>query len=93
VAQKKYDEAIETYKEALYINQNYPQAMMERANVYMLQEKLPWRSSSTKRALRSIRNWRWRISALPCSQASNDSATYKRSWKKPVHSIRRMLKL
>jgi tetratricopeptide (TPR) repeat protein len=52
VAQKKYTDAIETYKEALYINQYYAPAMVERANVYMIQVKFQWAKTFYERALK-----------------------------------------
>jgi tetratricopeptide (TPR) repeat protein len=52
VAQKKYNEAIETFKEALYINQYYAPAMVERANVYLIQNKLQWAKTFYERALK-----------------------------------------
>jgi tetratricopeptide (TPR) repeat protein len=52
VAQKKYNEAIETYKEALYINQYYAPAMVERANVYLIQSKYQWAKTFYERALK-----------------------------------------
>ncbi|MGA2506178.1 MAG: tetratricopeptide repeat protein [Chitinispirillaceae bacterium] len=52
VAQKKYNEAIETYKEALYINQYYAPAMVERANVYLIQAKFQWAKTFYERALK-----------------------------------------
>lgn len=52
-SQKKYDDAIETYKEILYIDQNYSPALCERANVYLLQGKLQWAQTFYDRALKS----------------------------------------
>jgi len=37
--QKKYDESIEAYKSVLYINDNYAAALLERGEVYLLQNK------------------------------------------------------
>jgi tetratricopeptide (TPR) repeat protein len=53
VAQKKYNDAIETYKEILYMDQNYAPALCERANVYLLQGKLQWAETFYDRALKS----------------------------------------
>jgi tetratricopeptide (TPR) repeat protein len=53
VAQKKYDDAIETYKEVLYIDQNYAPALCERANVYLIQGKLQWAKTFYDRALKA----------------------------------------
>jgi tetratricopeptide (TPR) repeat protein len=78
VAQKKYDEAIETYKEALYINQNYAQAMVERANVYMLQSKLPWAKQFYERALKVDPKLAMaHLGLARVAKASNDAVTYK----------------
>ena len=52
VAQKKYNDAIETYKEILYMDQNYAPALYERANVYLLQGKLQWAETFYDRALK-----------------------------------------
>jgi predicted Zn-dependent protease len=53
VAQKKYNDAIETYKEVLYMDQNYAPALCERANVYLLQGKLQWAETFYDRALKA----------------------------------------
>jgi tetratricopeptide (TPR) repeat protein len=52
-ARKKYDEAIETYKEAIYINGDYAPAIFERAEVYMIQDKVQWAQKFYERALRA----------------------------------------
>jgi tetratricopeptide (TPR) repeat protein len=52
VAQRKYNDAIETYKEILYMDQNYAPALYERANVYLLQGKLQWAETFFDRALK-----------------------------------------
>jgi tetratricopeptide (TPR) repeat protein len=53
VAQKKYDDAVETYKEILYIDQNHAPALCERANVYMIQGKTQWAQTFYDRALKA----------------------------------------
>jgi tetratricopeptide (TPR) repeat protein len=53
VAQKKYNDAIETYKEILYMDQNYAPALYERANVYLLQGKHQWAKTFYDRALKA----------------------------------------
>ncbi len=52
-SRKKYDEAIETYKEIIYINGGYAPAIFERAEVYMLQNKPQWAQKFYERALRA----------------------------------------
>lgn len=49
--EKKYDAAIETYKEISYINMNYAPANYQRAEVYMLQDKIQWAKTFYERAL------------------------------------------
>lgn len=53
VAQKKYNDAIETYKQILYIDQNYAPALCERANVYLIQDKRQWAQTFYDRALKA----------------------------------------
>ncbi len=53
VAMKKYNDAIETFKEVLYMDQNYAPALCERANVYLLQGKLQWAETFYDRALKA----------------------------------------
>ncbi len=52
-ARKKYDEAIETYKEAIYIDGDYAPAIYERAEVYLIQDKVQWAQKFYERALRA----------------------------------------
>ena len=78
VAQNSYDDAIETYKEALYINPNIAQAMLERANIYMLQTKLPWAKQFYERALKIDPKLALaHLGLARVAKASNDAATYK----------------
>jgi tetratricopeptide (TPR) repeat protein len=51
-AQKKYDDAVETYKVILYIDQNYGPALCERANIYLIQGKYQWAQTFYERALK-----------------------------------------
>lgn len=50
---KKYDEAIETYKEVIFIDANYAPALYERAETYILQGKPQWAERFYYRALRA----------------------------------------
>ncbi len=77
VVQKKYDEAIETYKEVLYINQNYAPALCERANVYMLQNKLEWAKTFYERTLKADpRNAIAHLGLAKIAKKNNDYASY-----------------
>ncbi|MBN1128629.1 MAG: tetratricopeptide repeat protein, partial [Chitinispirillaceae bacterium] len=53
VANKLFDEALETYKEISYIDQNHAPSMTERANVYLLQSKIQWAETFFQRALKA----------------------------------------
>ncbi len=50
---KKYDDAIETYKEIIYINGDYIPAIYERAEVYMMQNELHWAERFYERVLKT----------------------------------------
>jgi tetratricopeptide (TPR) repeat protein len=77
VAQKKYDEAIETYKEILYINQNYAPALCERANVYMIQGKYEWAKTFYTRTLKADpRNAIAHLGLARISKNDKDFAAY-----------------
>lgn len=52
-SKKKYDDAIEVYKEISNIDPNYIPAIYERAEVYMLQAKVKWAETFYERALRA----------------------------------------
>lgn len=56
VAMKDYDDAIETYKGILYIDQNYAPALIERANVYLIQRKYQWAKTFFDRAIKADPN-------------------------------------
>ncbi len=50
---KKYDDAIETYKEIQNINPNYAPSLSARADVYLLQSKVKWAETFYQRALKA----------------------------------------
>ncbi|MFW6253801.1 MAG: tetratricopeptide repeat protein [Chitinivibrionales bacterium] len=52
-ARKKYDDAIETYKEIIYIKGDYVPAVYERAETYMLQNEVLWAQRFYERTLRT----------------------------------------
>jgi tetratricopeptide (TPR) repeat protein len=52
-SRKKYNEAIETYKEVIFIDANYAPALYERAETYMQQNKPQWAERFYYRALRA----------------------------------------
>jgi predicted Zn-dependent protease len=52
-SKKKYDEAIETYKEIIFIDANHVGALYERAETYMQQSKPQWAERFYDRALRA----------------------------------------
>jgi tetratricopeptide (TPR) repeat protein len=51
--QKKFDPAIETYKEISYINPNFAPALYQRAEIHLLQNKYQWAKTFYDRALRA----------------------------------------
>jgi len=78
VAQKKYDEAIETYKEVLYIDQNYAPALCERANVYMFQGKSEWAKTFYTRTLKiDPRNAIAHLGLAKIAKGEKDYAAYQ----------------
>lgn len=52
-ARKKYDDAVEVYKEILMIIPEDPVTLFERAETHLLQSKLPWAETFYTRALRA----------------------------------------
>ena len=50
---KRYDEAVEIYKEINYVQPDYAPALCERADTHMEQSKPQWAETFYKRALRS----------------------------------------
>ncbi len=77
VAQRKYNDAIETYKEILYMDQNYAPALYERANVYLLQGKLQWAKTFFDRALKvDPKNGMIYLGLARLAKKQKDYATY-----------------
>lgn len=52
-SRKKYDDAVEVYKEILMIIPEHPVTLFERAETHLLQSKLPWAETFYNRALRA----------------------------------------
>jgi len=76
-SKKKYDEAIETYKEIMYIDGNYAPAIFERAEVYMLQDKPQWAQKFYERALRADPNHALsELGLAKIAKLRNDRAAY-----------------
>jgi tetratricopeptide (TPR) repeat protein len=50
-AEKKYDEAIEVYKELVYVKTDYAPAFFERAETHLIQNKFQWAETYYKRTL------------------------------------------
>jgi tetratricopeptide (TPR) repeat protein len=76
-AQKKYDDAIETYKEILYIDQNYAPALCERANIYLIQGKHQWAQTFYERALKAEpKNALVHLGLAKVAKHQKDYATY-----------------
>lgn len=76
-AQKKYNDAIETYKEILYVDQNYAPALCERANIYLLQGKNQWAQTFFDRALKADpKNPMVYLGLARLAKAKKDFATY-----------------
>jgi tetratricopeptide (TPR) repeat protein len=74
---KKYDEAIETYKEISYIDPNSAEALYERAEVYMLQGKAQWALKFYERALRADTNYGLaELGMAKISQLNKNKAEY-----------------
>lgn len=80
---KKYDEAIETYKEVIYINADYVPAIYERAEVYLQQSKPQWAQKFYERALRTDPKFALaELGLAKVAQLRNDSSRYKQHVKK-----------
>ncbi len=52
-SRKKYDDAVEVYKEVMLIVPEHPQTLFERAETHLQQSKLPWAETFYTRALRA----------------------------------------
>ncbi len=80
---KKYNDAIETYKEIIYIDAGYAPALYERAETYMRQDKIQWAERFYDRALRA--NPKYALAELGkamLAKARKDDASYKQHLRK-----------
>ena len=52
MAQRNYEEAMETFKKVGYINPNYAPALYERAQIFLIQQNYDWAKTFYERALK-----------------------------------------
>jgi tetratricopeptide (TPR) repeat protein len=52
MAQRNYEDAMETFKKVGYINPNYAPALYERAQIFMIQQNYDWAKTFYERALK-----------------------------------------
>jgi len=52
MAQRNYEDAMETFKKAGYINPNYAPALYERAQIFLIQQNYDWAKTFYERALK-----------------------------------------
>lgn len=75
---KKYDEAIEVYKEISFIVSEYAPAFYERAETHLQQNKYQWAETYFKRALEADKNYALaELGLAKISKARKDAAGYK----------------
>ena len=80
---KKYNEAIETYKEVIYIDAGFAPALYERAETYMEQDKIQWAERFYDRALRADpKHALSELGKAILAKARKDDAAYKQHLRK-----------
>jgi tetratricopeptide (TPR) repeat protein len=75
---KKYEEAIEVYKEVSFIKPDYPNSYFERAETHLLQNKIQWAETYYKRTLESDKNFALaELGLAKISKIRKDTVAYK----------------
>jgi len=75
---KKYEDAIEVYKEVSFIKPDYPNSYFERAETHLLQNKIQWAETYYKRALESDKKFALaELGLAKISKIRKDTAGYK----------------
>lgn len=82
-SRKKYNDAIETYKEIIYIDASYAPALYERAETYVEQNKIQWAERFYDRALRADpKHALATLGKAMLAKSRKDDASYKQHLKK-----------
>jgi tetratricopeptide (TPR) repeat protein len=77
-AKKKYDDAIEVYKEISYIDAEHIQSLCERADTYLLMSKPQWAETFYRRALKADPQYALaELGLARVSKLRKDTQTYK----------------
>jgi tetratricopeptide (TPR) repeat protein len=75
---KKYEEAIEVYKEVSFIKPDYPNSYFERAETHLLQSKYQWAETYYKRTLESDKKFALaELGLAKISKIRKDNTGYK----------------
>lgn len=75
---KKYEDAIEVYKEVSFIKPDYPNSYFERAETHLLQSKIQWAETYYKRTLESDKKFALaELGLAKISKIRKDNAGYK----------------
>ncbi len=75
---KKYEEAIEVYKEVSFIKPDYPNSYFERAETHLLQSKIQWAETYYKRTLESDKKFALaELGLAKISKIRKDTTGYK----------------